>query len=152
VLLREIRERALLAQKNLEEINPVIKCYMMVSINGSQFMPGDLAAGNSKLVDLIKHPKIFMPGQDLEKLIQVTDKIKHLKNAKPEKPENGRLMHDLFVNFETGIETCEFYEPQCELRFYSLDMEKIQELKGHSIVRKIGKTDISEASINVVVG
>ncbi len=152
MLLREIRKRALLAQKNLEEINPVIKCYMMVSINGYQFMPGDLTAGNSKLVDLVEHPKIFLPGQDLEKLMQVADKIKHLKNAKPDKPENGRLMHDLFANFETGIETCEFYDPHCELRFYSLDMEKIQELKEHPIVRRIGKTDMSAASVRVVVG
>ncbi|HMD69656.1 MAG TPA: hypothetical protein VKF42_12300 [Chitinivibrionales bacterium] len=152
MLLCEIRKRAILAQKNLEEIKPHIKCYMVVSINGLQFIPSELTAGSLKLLDLLKHPKIFLPGQDLKKLMQVTDKIKHLKNAKPDRPENGRLIHDLFANFETGIETCEFYEPQCELRFYSLDMKQIQKLKEHPIVRRIGKTEISAASIRVVVG
>ena len=78
--------------------------------------------------------------------------LSRLKNAKPDKPENGRLMRDLMADFVARIETYEFHEPQCELRFNSLDMEKIQELKEHPIVKEIGKTDRSAASINVVIG
>ena len=152
MLLCEIRKRVILAQKNLEEINPAIKCYLVVSINGFQFMSSELTVGNTKLVDLLKHPGIFLPGQDLQRLIQVADKIKQLKNVKPDKQENGRLMRDLMADFVSRIETYEFNEPQCELRFNSLDMEKIQELKEHPIVKEIGKTDMSAASINVVIG
>ena len=115
-------------------------------------MPGDLTPGNLKLVDLLKHPRIFLPDQDLENLVQLSNKILQLKNAKPERPENGELIRDLFTDFAPAIETIELYESQCELRFYSLDMEKIQELKAHPIVKGIGRTDGSEASINVVIG
>lgn len=152
MLLHEIRNRILLAQKNLEEINPTIKCYLVVSINCSQFMPGDLMSGNLNLVDLMKRLGIFLPGQDLEKLVKFADQINQIKNAKTCKPENGKLILDLFAQFSSLIEKVKFHEAQVELRFYTLDMEKIQELKAHPIVQKTGKTDMSTSSINVVIG
>jgi hypothetical protein len=152
MLLHEIRNRILLAEKNLEEINPSIKCYIVVSFNQFQFMPGDLTPANSKLLDLLKFPKIFLPGQKIEKLTRLADRIKQLKDAKSDRPEDKEILRDHQADFESGIETLEFHEPQCELRFYSLDMEKIQELKAHPIVKRIGKTDRSAASINVVLG
>jgi len=152
MLLHEIRNKILLAEKNLEEINPRINCYIVVSFNQFQFMPGDLTPGNSKLVDLLKFPKIFLHGQNLDKLFHLTDRIKRLNDAKSDKLKDKKILHDLWVDFESAIETLQFCEPQCELRFYSLDMEKIQELKTHPIVTGIGKTDMSAASVNVVVG
>jgi hypothetical protein len=152
MLLHEIRNRILLAEKNLDEINPRIKCYIVVSFNQFQFMPGDLTLGNSKLVDLLKSPTIFLPGQRIEKLVQLADWIKQLKDAKSGRPQDIKILRGLWADFESGIDTLQFCEPQCELRFYSLNMEKIQELKAHPIVKGIGKTDMSEASINIVVG
>jgi hypothetical protein len=150
--LHEIRSRILLAEKNLEEINPSIKCYIVVSFHEIQFIPGNLSPGNLKLVDLMSHPGIFLPGQNLRKMVQIADKINQLKDEKPAKSENSKLIHDLFADFAPIIETLGFHDPQFELRFYSLDMEKIQELKAHPIVQRIGKTDMSAASVNVVIG
>lgn len=150
--LREIRQRILLAKENLKKINPRIKCYMVVSINGIQFNPGELTASNTKLVDLVKYPEIFLPGQEIERLVQCAERIGKLKDGKHGRPEDEGLMRGLMEDFMAMIEKCEFHEPQCELRFDSLDMEKIQELKAHPIVKEIGKTDMSAASINVVIG
>lgn len=152
MLLHEIRNRILLAQANQKEINPCIECYMAVSINGFQFMPGDLMPANSGLMGLAKYPKSFMPGQDVEKLSDLTDKINQLSNARPDKLENQMLTRRFVADFAKSIETFEFHEPQCELRFNSLDMARIQELKAHPVVQRIGKTDMSPASINVVIG
>jgi hypothetical protein len=151
MLLHEIRNRILQAEKNLEEINPSIKCYIVVSFNEIQFMPGDLSPGNSKLVDLLKFSTMFLPDQDLDKLLHLTDRMKQLKDAKSDRPEENKILRDLWKDFESGIEKLQFCEPQCELRFFSLDMAKIQELKAHPIVQRIGKTDMSAASINIVI-
>ena len=67
MLLCEIRKRAILAQKNLEEIKPGIKCYMVVSINGFQFMPGELTAGNSKACGFGEASQDFLAGPRLTK-------------------------------------------------------------------------------------
>jgi len=152
MLLHEIRDKILLAKKTLIEINPSIGCYIVASINSCQFMPGDLTLGNLKLVDLMKHPDIFLPGQNLGKMEQLSGKINKIKNEKKDNPENRILLQDLFADFASTIETLGFYTPQFELRFYTLDMDKIQELKAHQIIQGIGKTDMSPASINVVIG
>jgi hypothetical protein len=152
VKLDEIRNRTLLAVENMKRINPPIKCYLVIAFNCIQFLPSDLTISNRKLVDLLKRPGIFLPGQDIENLRKTADRITRLKDKTPKKPEEDGLMHDLLTTFMISIEKCDFHEPQCELRFYSLDMEKIQGLKTHPIVREIGKTDMSEASINVVIG
>jgi hypothetical protein len=55
-------------------------------------------------------------------------------------------------NFETMIEKLDFFDARYELRFESLDMDKIQKLKQYPVVLAIGKTDMSPASINVVIG
>ena len=143
--LHEVRNRIVLAQANLKEISPCIECYMAVSINGFQFMPGDLMPANSGLMGLVKYPKSFVPGQDVEKLTDLTDKINQLSNTRPDKFENQMLTRRFVADFASAIETFEFHEPQFELRFYALDMARIQELKAHPVVQRIGKTDMSPA-------
>jgi hypothetical protein len=152
MLLHKIRTRILLAQKNLTQINPRINCYVVVSINGSQFMPGDLMPGSSMLMDLFTFPGLFVPKQNVDNLKRLRDRYVQLKVESRTKPANGVLMFELFAEFESAIETVQFGEAQCELRFFSLDLEKIQELKAHPIVKGIGKTNMSRASVNVVVG
>src|SRR5271157_3342977 len=103
MLLHEIRNRIVLAQANLKEIKPCIECYIVVSINGFQFMPGDLMPASSSLMDLVKYPKVFVAGQNVERLVDLTDRINQLSNARPDKLENERMIRRLSTDFVSSI-------------------------------------------------
>lgn len=49
------------------------------------------------------------------------------------------------------IRTLRFIPPRCELRFPVLDIDAIQRIKRHPIVRRVGLTDMSPAAIRVVI-
>jgi hypothetical protein len=54
--------------------------------------------------------------------------------------------------FEKTLETLEFNAPTYELRFYKIDIEALKEIKTHPLIQAIGKTNMSMASINIVIG
>jgi hypothetical protein len=81
---------------------------------------------------------------------QETEKATAETGKKMEK--RNKKLQSLFTAFSRDIEATEFHEPDIELRFNDLDMEKIQALKAHPLVQAVGKTDLSPASIRVVVG
>lgn len=65
--------------------------------------------------------------------------------------EEKVLLGQLDKDFHAAIEVMEYYEPTIELRFYELEIEKIQEIKKHPIILEVGKTDLSPSSIRVVI-
>jgi hypothetical protein len=211
--LEEIRERAGIARKVLEQIKPKLKCEMVVVFNNVQFSEHDIVKASAGLVKIAKTPDIFLPGQNMQLLNQavllmeqVGGEIERLgteiqrketaaenkiwnqyeplmNRAKREgnamrlnqaveeccqkreevKPQASRKLkkelHDkkadivkYRTDFETLLEGYEIHNANFELRFERLDMEKIQELKQHPAVLAVGKTDMSGASINVVIG
>lgn len=52
---------------------------------------------------------------------------------------------------ERTLESVDFVEAQCELRFSQCDMEEIQRIKQHPLVQAAGRTDISRVSVRVVL-
>lgn len=88
---------------------------------------------------------------ECEKTLKQETKTATEKTEKMVEKCNEKL-HSLFNTLKTALEAAEFHEPLMELRFDDLDMEKIQQLKAHPLVQAIGKTDMSPASIRVVVG
>lgn len=123
--LQEIRDGFEQTAKKLQEINPRLKCHIVVVIGHRQFTERELARGSDTLL------KLF---DDAE-----TNKFKLQSKT-------------VRAAFEKKLETREFNEVAYELRFYDLKMEAIQEIKKHPIVRAIGKTDMTPASINIVIG
>lgn len=157
--LCEIRNRIEIARKRMEEIKPAIKSYMVVMINHAQFMPIDFTPDSDKLLDLWKYPDVFISGQNIQPLIkdvkEINDlkkRIENLSKKDGKTQENEKKSSEMIAKYHAVIEGLEFHEPTVELRFYDLDMEKIQEIKNHPVVQEVGKTDMSGASIRVVIG
>ncbi len=139
--LPEIRENITLAKNRLAGINPEIKCYLVVMINGRQFSVQDFEPGNSACSKLLEFPDVFLPNQNIQAIVSIDKKNKTQKNH----------LEQSWNELRTSLEELELFEPIIELRFYNLDMEKIQEIKGHPLIQTLGKTVISPASINVVI-
>lgn len=157
--LGEIRNRIESARKRMAEIKPEIKSYLVVMINHEQFMPNDFMADSDKLFDLWKYPDIFLMDQNLKSLVKdgeeicdLKKRIENLSKKDGKTQECEKKLSELIAKYHAVIEGLDFHEPTVELRFYDLDMDKIQEIKKHPVVQGVGKTDMSGAGIRVVIG
>ncbi len=158
--LNEIQEKIGIGKQNLKEINLPIKSYMVVMLGPNQYLAGQITADNPYL--LLKESN-FEPGQRLYPLIERAQKYCNLGNVnkklsdsnEKEKlliEQNEKEMDRIQRELSEKIPELEFVEPQCELRFYDLEIEKIQSIKLHPIVQKIGKTTMSPACTRIVIG
>jgi hypothetical protein len=144
--LQEIRDGFLKATKTLEQINPKIECYIVAMVGNQQFIMQDLAKGSDALLELPKNQDLDQSTKFLKVLISQAEEIK--KSGK----KTSKELKAKRAAFEKELETLEFNTPTYELRFYKIDIEAIQEIKTHPLVQAIGKTNMSPASINIVIG
>ena len=144
--LQDIRNGFILASKTLEEINPKIECYIVAMVGNQQFIVQDLAKGSDGLLALPKNSDLDQSSNSIKALVREAEEIKKTgkKTSKEFKAKRA--------SFEKNLETLEFNTLTYELRFYKIDIEAIQEIKTHPLVQAIGKTNISTASINIVIG
>lgn len=150
----------------INSMNIGVKSYLGIVISFHTFTASDIYIGN---IFLFEDVDIFEPGQKLvdkspDLLIEykVLDRKIRSEEGQASKKKNKRKIKFLkeMVERRAGINDqlveylskVEFKKPQAELRFKEVDMEAIQEIKKHPIVQEIGKTDMSRASIRIVIG
>jgi hypothetical protein len=147
-LITQTREEMLALMKEIESIEKAMK-KIKSRISGKIWAHFDpLIIDAHKQQNSEELEKIFTESEETLELEMKKATAKSVK--KSEKFDNK--LQSLYKTLKNNIETTEFHEPQIELRFYELDMEKIQQLKAHPLVQAVGKTDMSPASITVVVG
>jgi len=112
--------------QKLQEINPRLKCHIVVVIGHRQFTERELARGSDTAF------KNFFDDAETNKFKLQSKTVR--------------------AAFEKKLETREFNEVAYELRFYDLKWRQFKKIKKHPIVRAIGKTDMTPASINIVIG
>jgi hypothetical protein len=115
-------------------------------VGNQQFMMQDLVQGSDALLGLPKNSGLDQSSDSIKAMICEGAEIK--KSGK----ETSKEFKAKRVAFEKALETLEFNAPTYELRFYNLDIEAIQEIKTHPLVQAVGKTNMSAASINIVIG
>jgi DNA-binding NarL/FixJ family response regulator len=143
--LQDIRDGFLKAAKTLEQINPKIECYIVAMVGNQQFMAQDLAKGSDALLVLPKNSDLDQSSSSIKALVREGEEIK--KSGK----KISKELKSQRTAFEKTLETLEFNTLTYELRFYKIDIEAIQEIKTHPLIQAIGKTNMSTASINIVI-
>ena len=168
MILQDIRERITQAKRTMEKIAPQSGAYLVVMVGVAQIEPVLLIQANCGLGG---YPEAFVPGrmaarvQHLWKRWRAVEARIKANNKALERAAGAardRRMRELDKQekalklvgsrLRALLERAPFHEIQCELRFHTLDMHEIQRIKQHPIIRQIGKTDESPASIRVVVG
>lgn len=144
--LQEIRDGFFKAEETLKQINPRVKCYIVAMVGNQQFMMQDLVQGSDALLGLPKNSGLDQSSDSIKTMVCEGAEIK--KSGK----ETSKELKAKQVAFERSLETLEFNAPTYELRFYNLDIEAIQEIKTHPLVQAVEKTNLSTASINIVIG
>jgi len=129
--LAEIRKKYDQALKNYKEINPQTMSYIVAMMNNHQIDTEIIFPKSTKLSSLLKYPDIFMSSDEYNTLAGL--------------PPKERA-------FVTAMEQAELCIPEFELRFESMFIDQIQAIKQHPIVLAIGKTNMSEACISIVIG
>jgi hypothetical protein len=87
----------------------------------------------------------------LNECAQKVEELSKKSSRNKELLQEKKLLDQLRKDFHRAIEGIDFFAPTVELRFYELDMRKIQEIKEHPLIQKAGKTDLSPSSIRVVI-
>jgi len=144
--LQEIRDGFLKAAKTLEQINPKIKCYIVAMVGNQQLMMQDLAKGSDAFLQLPKNTDLDQSSSSIKALVHEGEEIKKSGKKISKELKSQRMA------FEKKLETLEFNVPTYELRFNDINIEAIQEIKKHPLVQVLGKTNMSLASINIVIG
>lgn len=111
---------------------------------------GDSLRKNPRLLDVISR---IVRGAEQPRGTEERVEKKHFMRKEFEaKKENlwERLIH-IRNRLAGNIKTLRFILPRCELRFRALDIDAIQRIKRHPIVQRVGLTDMSPASIRVVI-
>jgi hypothetical protein len=156
VRINELQAQIEEVKKVYAELRKEVSCYMVVCMAHTDFAPEEISVYNMKL---FKNKKIFTAISDnnidvykqyacLYKKLEDAPKNTDEKDLKKMKSELAELTSSLSL----VLKALDFVPAQFELRFYSLETEKIQQIKQHPLVQKIGKTDMSAASIRIVIG
>ena len=144
--LQDIRNGFILASKTLEQINPKIECYIVAMVGNQQLMFQDLVKGSEALLVLPKNSDLDQSSNSIKALVREAEEIK--KSGK----KTSKELKAKRAVFEKTLETLEFNAPTYELRFYKIDIDALKEIKTHLLIQSIGKTNMSTASINIVIG
>lgn len=135
---------------------------MVVTFGAEQVMPSEIALDNiwffenealfcGKIEKAISEYKRFKEiGDEIDKLKK--NETRGLDTKTSKKIAEKELEADsIRLHLQSELATAELHHPQCELRFYGLDIEAIQRMKEHPIVQDVGKTAMTAASIRVVI-
>ena len=102
--------------------------------------------GSEALLVLPKNSDLDQSSNSIKALVREAEEIK--KSGK----KTSKELKAKRAVFEKTLETLEFNAPTYELRFYKIDIDALKEIKTHLLIQSIGKTNMSTASINIVIG
>ena len=162
MLMSIIISQAEEAIRRLKEINPEIKCKIVVAIDNAQFTLDQMSEQN---IELFGSSGIFInPSEramaryarycELKRARDaLKEKIKKKASIRAEKTISTieLKMTALEAFLRSKLKTADILPPQFELRFQDLDIDEIQRIKMHPIVQTTGKTEMSPVSIRVVI-
>jgi len=162
MLMSAIKSQIKEAQRRLNEINPEIKCDIVAAIDNAQYALDQMSEQN---IELFGSSGIFInPSEramaryarycELKTARDaLKEKIKKKASIKAEKTISTieLKMTALEAFLRSALKTADILPPQFELRFQDLDIDEIQRIKMHPIVQTTGKTEMSPASIRIVI-